>query len=102
MVVADHNLPTILCGDFNLMPDTKSIEILETGMQNLVKNYNVTSTRSSFYKNPSVLEIICLCLKICRYKVSKFSQMKFQIIYRYMLSAALLRKSVLSFDALSF
>lgn len=39
----------ILCGDFNLLPDTKSIEILEKGMRNLVKEHGVTSTRSHYY-----------------------------------------------------
>jgi endonuclease/exonuclease/phosphatase family metal-dependent hydrolase len=42
----------ILCGDFNLLPDTKSIGILEQGMTNLVKKYDVTSTRSHFYTKP--------------------------------------------------
>ena len=40
----------ILCGDFNLLPETKSIEILESsGLSNLIKKYNITSTRTSFY-----------------------------------------------------
>ena len=39
----------ILCGDFNVAPDTKSMEILETSMRNLVKEYNITTTRSHFY-----------------------------------------------------
>ena len=39
----------ILCGDFNVVPDTKSMEILETSMRNLVKEYKVTTTRSHFY-----------------------------------------------------
>jgi len=43
------NTPKILCGDFNLLPDTKSIAILEEGMRNLIKEYEITSTRSSFY-----------------------------------------------------
>lgn len=42
----------ILCGDFNLNPDTESIKILENGMKNLVKDYNITSTRTSFYAKP--------------------------------------------------
>lgn len=42
--------PKILCGDFNLKPDTKSIEILEKGMNNLVKIYGVKSTRTSYYE----------------------------------------------------
>lgn len=42
----------ILCGDFNLLPDTQSIAILEEGMRNLVKEYGVTDTRSSLYTKP--------------------------------------------------
>lgn len=41
--------PKILCGDFNLRPDTTSIGIIETGMNNLIREYNVTSTRTSLY-----------------------------------------------------
>lgn len=40
----------ILCGDFNLLPDGESIEILEDGMENLIKKYRIQSTRSSFYE----------------------------------------------------
>ncbi|WP_298625963.1 endonuclease/exonuclease/phosphatase family protein [uncultured Legionella sp.] len=43
------NTPKILCGDFNLRPDTESIKILEQGMINLVTAYNIRSTRTSFY-----------------------------------------------------
>ena len=42
----------ILCGDFNLVPDGESIKILEDGMTNLVKKFNVTSVRSDFYTKP--------------------------------------------------
>lgn len=43
--------PFILCGDFNLRPDTKSIEKFESfGLRNLIKEYGVTSTRTSLYK----------------------------------------------------
>ncbi len=38
--------PVILCGDFNLMPETKSVAILEKGMNNLIKEYKIISTRS--------------------------------------------------------
>ena len=41
--------PKILCGDFNLRPDTESVKILEKDMQNLIQIYNVNSTRTSFY-----------------------------------------------------
>jgi len=40
----------ILCGDFNVAPDTKSMAILETSLKNLVKEYKVTTTRNHFYK----------------------------------------------------
>lgn len=41
--------PKIVCGDFNLRPDTESMKILEQGMSNLIRTYNVASTRTSFY-----------------------------------------------------
>lgn len=42
----------ILCGDFNLRPDTKSIEMLSEGNKNLIKEYKITSTRSDLYDKP--------------------------------------------------
>ncbi len=39
----------ILCGDFNLRPDTKSMSILERELKNLIKDYKITSTRSKLY-----------------------------------------------------
>ena len=40
----------ILCGDFNLLPDTQSIKILEeSGLRNLVTEHGITTTRTSFY-----------------------------------------------------
>lgn len=42
----------ILCGDFNLRPDTESIKILQNGMIDLVMKYGVESTRTSLYKKP--------------------------------------------------
>ena len=42
----------ILCGDFNLLPHTRSIEILESNLRNLIKEYGVTSTRSELYTKP--------------------------------------------------
>lgn len=42
-------LPKVLCGDFNLKPDTESLKILEQDMDNLVKKFNITSTRTSYY-----------------------------------------------------
>ncbi|KTD60960.1 endonuclease/exonuclease/phosphatase family protein [Legionella shakespearei] len=44
------NTPKVLCGDFNLRPDTESMKILEQGMNNLVTSHQVRSTRTSYYK----------------------------------------------------
>lgn len=41
--------PKILCGDFNLRPETESIKILEKGMTNWVTLRNIPSTRTSLY-----------------------------------------------------
>ncbi len=46
----NKNGKKILCGDFNLVPQGKSIGILEENMKNLVKEYEIESTRSSFYE----------------------------------------------------
>ena len=43
----------ILCGDFNLLPDTESIKMIEDfGFKNLIKENNITSTRTSYYTKP--------------------------------------------------
>ncbi|MDR3442313.1 MAG: endonuclease/exonuclease/phosphatase family protein [Legionella sp.] len=44
------NTPKILCGDFNLRPNTQSMHILEQGMNNLISTYKIRSTRTSYYK----------------------------------------------------
>lgn len=45
--------PVVLCGDFNLLPDTRSLKKLEEyGLRNLIKECGITSTRSSFYTKP--------------------------------------------------
>lgn len=42
--------PYVMCGDFNLLPDTQSLRKLEDfGLRNLIKEYGITSTRTSFY-----------------------------------------------------
>ena len=43
------NRRKIICGDFNLKPDTESIKILEQNMINLIKEFGITSTRSILY-----------------------------------------------------
>ena len=39
----------IICGDFNLLPDTKSIKMLGDKYKNLIKEYGIKNTRSSLY-----------------------------------------------------
>ncbi|OHA04219.1 MAG: hypothetical protein A3J58_00610 [Candidatus Sungbacteria bacterium RIFCSPHIGHO2_02_FULL_52_23] len=44
--LADEKGRKILGGDFNLMPDTESVSMIErTGMRNLIKEYGITDTR---------------------------------------------------------
>jgi endonuclease/exonuclease/phosphatase family metal-dependent hydrolase len=48
--ISKLNNPFILCGDFNLLPDTESLKMFERfGLRNLIKENNITSTRTSFY-----------------------------------------------------
>jgi endonuclease/exonuclease/phosphatase family metal-dependent hydrolase len=45
--------PYIFCGDLNLLPETESLKKLEAaGMRNLIKEFGITSTRSSLYTKP--------------------------------------------------
>ncbi len=47
----DRNV--VFCGDFNLLPETKSILMFEeSGFINLIKKYNIKSTRTSYYNKP--------------------------------------------------
>ena len=49
----DRDGHVALCGDFNLLPETESIKLLEgAGLRNLVTESGVTSTRTSFYTKP--------------------------------------------------
>jgi len=41
----------LLCGDFNLLPDTESVRILAEGMHNPVVERGVTSTRTPLYRH---------------------------------------------------
>lgn len=47
------NEDIVLCGDFNLLPETQSISIVEDfGLRNLIKDFNIISTRTSLYEKP--------------------------------------------------
>lgn len=43
-------VPKILVGDFNLLPDTESIKMLEGHFTNLIAKYNISTTRTELYK----------------------------------------------------
>ena len=47
-VAKRKEIPTIIVGDFNLFPDTKSIGILNKEFRNLIDEYKITSTRPHF------------------------------------------------------
>lgn len=44
-----HQGPKILCGDFNMLPQTQSMSLLAGGMRNLIIEQNIPSTRSELY-----------------------------------------------------
>ncbi len=48
-IFANFKGAKILCGDFNLRPDTKSLEMFEDEFKNLILEYKITNTRSKFH-----------------------------------------------------
>lgn len=44
------NTAKVLCGDFNLKPNTESLNIIQENMNNLVQEYNIMDTRTEHYK----------------------------------------------------
>lgn len=42
------DIPCIVVGDFNLLPNSQSIEMIDEKMINLIKEYNIKSTRPTF------------------------------------------------------
>ena len=45
-VLDDHQGPKVLIGDFNLLPATESVRVLEAGLRNLVTERSIPTTRS--------------------------------------------------------
>lgn len=55
----------VLCGDFNLVPGTQSLHILEAGQRNLIAETEVTSTRSRYYKKePKLADYIIVSQEV--------------------------------------
>lgn len=48
-ITTTGSIPKILVGDFNLLPETQSIKMLEENFTNLIKKYNIPTTRTSLY-----------------------------------------------------
>lgn len=48
------NLSTVILGDFNLLPNTRSIKTLERHYRNLIKEFNVRSTRPDIKKDMDI------------------------------------------------
>ena len=50
----------VLCGDFNVLPDSRTFEILERlGLTDLVTARGFTDTRTTFYAKPCRTPITC-------------------------------------------
>jgi endonuclease/exonuclease/phosphatase family metal-dependent hydrolase len=71
------NTPKIICGDFNLRPDTESLRIIEKGMHNHIFLNKVQSTRTSLYsKNEKYADYIFTSNEI---EVSQFAVLKDEV-----------------------
>ena len=54
-VMDRHSGPSVLMGDFNLLPETESVRILEYGRRNLITDFKIATTRSRlnpYYRTP--------------------------------------------------
>lgn len=75
--VESISIPKIICGDFNLKPDTESIRIIENGMRNLIQEHQVRSTRTSYYeKEERFADYIFTCPHIA---INKFEVLKDEV-----------------------
>jgi exonuclease III len=66
----------ILCGDFNLLPDTESVTMLEKNLINLVKKFNIGRTRSNlspFFGSPEFQKFADYTLVSQNIEVKNFS-----------------------------
>lgn len=49
-ILTTGTIPKIMVGDFNLLPETESIKMLEQNFVNLITKYNIPTTRTELYK----------------------------------------------------
>ena len=53
------DIPVIVVGDFNLLPNTESIKILNNELINLIEKYDIKSTRPNFDDGLDSGNIVC-------------------------------------------
>jgi len=73
--LAKHVGPIVLCGDFNLLPDTQSLAMLAEGLRDHVRESGVTSTRTPLYReydDPSKPKFADYMLTSPELKIAKF------------------------------
>lgn len=54
-----YDIPCIVVGDFNLLPDTKEIKSLSSNLENLIERFNIKSTRPEFDDGLDKGNIVC-------------------------------------------
>ncbi len=54
----EHDLPTIIAGDFNLFPETRSIGLLNEHFNNLIDEFKIKSTRPSNSNKDGVVDYV--------------------------------------------
>lgn len=54
-----NDIPCIIVGDFNLLPNTESIKIINNKMNNLIDKYNIKSTRPTFDDGLNKENLVC-------------------------------------------
>lgn len=73
----DLDTSIILCGDLNLRPDTESLKLISDGMRNLIEEYDVISTRTSYYpKEEKFADYIFTCPNV---NVSSFAVLEDEV-----------------------
>lgn len=75
--------PKILCGDFNLRPDTESLKIASEGMRNLVAEFGVRSTARVCTESRKSLRIMYLSHRKLPLIILLFCPTRYPIILRY-------------------
>ncbi|MEI6479416.1 MAG: endonuclease/exonuclease/phosphatase family protein [bacterium] len=71
--LAKKNTSEIICGDFNLLPETESIALIEKNRVGLIKEFGIQNTRNSLVPTPHVSDYFFVSsdLKVEDFSVSK-------------------------------